>query len=289
MANLKRRLPNNVAGDFYVDDTCINCDTCRRLAPEVFADDGDYSFVQAQPQTNRATREALRALLACPTASIGTQGKQKAREVMDDFPMPIEDEVYYCGFHHPDSFGANSYFIRHSQGNWLIDSPRWTPHLKKVFTEWGGIDKIFLTHQDDVSDASRYAKFFGAERIIHRRDSKAIPDAEIQLEGTDPISMGQDFLIIPTPGHTRGHCVLLYKNKFLFSGDHLWRSRHTGRLGAGRRVSWYSWEEQTKSMAQLQNYPFTWVLPGHGRRAHLPETQMKSELKDLIEQMAATP
>jgi hypothetical protein len=34
---------------------------------------------------------------------------------MEDFPLPIEDEVFYCGFNAESSFGANSYFIRHPE------------------------------------------------------------------------------------------------------------------------------------------------------------------------------
>jgi len=289
MANVKRRLPNNSPGDFFVDDTCINCDTCRQLAPTVFADDGDYSFVKSQPHSTEETRQALHALLACPTSSIGTTGTQKAREAMADFPMLLSPPVYYCGFNHRDSFGANSYFIRHPEGNWLVDSPRWTPHLQKTFRAWGGIQKIFLTHRDDVSDAARYAESFSAERIIHQQDASAMPDAEILIRGREPQSFGADFLIIPTPGHTRGHCVLLFQNNFLFSGDHLWWSRRTRHLGAGRSVSWYSWKEQTESMAKLLDYSFSWVLPGHGRRAHMPPNKMKGELQDLVEHMRKTP
>jgi hypothetical protein len=34
MADYKKRVPNNLAGKFFVDSTCINCDTCRQLAPD---------------------------------------------------------------------------------------------------------------------------------------------------------------------------------------------------------------------------------------------------------------
>ncbi len=51
MADKSKRLARNVAGEFYVDSTCINCDTCRQLAPDVFDESGDFSFVYAQPQT----------------------------------------------------------------------------------------------------------------------------------------------------------------------------------------------------------------------------------------------
>ncbi|HZC81910.1 MAG TPA: ferredoxin, partial [Nitrospiraceae bacterium] len=36
MADVAKRLPTNIDGSFFVDSTCINCDTCRQLAPKSF-------------------------------------------------------------------------------------------------------------------------------------------------------------------------------------------------------------------------------------------------------------
>src|SRR5262245_61745421 len=222
MADPKKRLPMNVDGDFFVDSSCINCDTCRQLAPQVFGEEGDFSYVRAQPRDSEETRQALRALVSCPTGSIGTKNKGAAREVMTDFPLPLEDEVFYCGFNSQKSFGGNSYFVKHPNGNWLIDSPKFLPVLIQHFREMGGIRYIFLTHRDDVAEAARYAKEFSSQRVIHRRDLSAQPEAEIVVEGIEPQEIRPDFLVIPTPGHTAGHMVLLYRNRFLFTGDHLW-------------------------------------------------------------------
>jgi glyoxylase-like metal-dependent hydrolase (beta-lactamase superfamily II) len=167
----------------------------------------------------------------------------------------------------------------------MVDSPKWMPHLVKRFEEMGGLRYIFLTHQDDVADAERYAVHFGAERIIHRAELRAQPDAEIVLDGEEQIQFKNDFLIIPTPGHTRGHCVLLYRNKYLFSGDHLWWSRNRKALSAGRSVAWYSWREQARSMKKLLDYDFEWVLPGHGERIHLSSEQVEADLHALVERM----
>src|SRR5271156_6478096 len=104
MADIKKRLPTNVNGEFFVDSTCINCDTCRQLAPEVFEDAGETSYVKTQPRSPQEVRDAVRAILACPTGSIGTLNKNSSSEVMEDFPLPIEDGVFYCGFNSPKSF-----------------------------------------------------------------------------------------------------------------------------------------------------------------------------------------
>src|SRR5436305_2791081 len=98
MANPKRRVPENVPGDFFVDSTCIDCDTCRQIAPAVFGQEAATSFVKAQPTAGADRRVALRALLACPTGSIGDLGGDDVKAVMDDFPLPVEGPVSYCVF-----------------------------------------------------------------------------------------------------------------------------------------------------------------------------------------------
>ncbi|HLX12432.1 MAG TPA: MBL fold metallo-hydrolase [Bacteroidota bacterium] len=289
MANYNKRLPGNVDGEFFVDSTCIDCDACRQLAPDVFREDGNFSSVYSQPKTGEERRSALRALLACPTGSIGTLEKIGIKEVYDDFPLAIEGDVSYCGFNSPDSFGGNSYFIRGADGNWLIDSPKFVHFLVKKFEQLGGIRRIFLTHRDDVADAEKFAQHFHAERIIHRYELSAQPDAEIVIEGDEPVQLEPDFLVVPTFGHTKGHCTLLYKNRFLFSGDHLWWSRNHQRLNAGRDVCWYDWRMQADSMARLLDHSFEWVLPGHGQKVKLPREEMKAQLSALVQIMTTPP
>ncbi len=45
MATVAARLPENVPGEFYVDRSCIDCDTCRRIAPAVFEEGEGHAFV----------------------------------------------------------------------------------------------------------------------------------------------------------------------------------------------------------------------------------------------------
>src|SRR5256885_11724561 len=105
MASLNKILPQNVPGNWFVDSTCIDCDTCRQLAPRVFGEADGYSFVQKQP-TDADERLALLALVSCPTGSIGTRGRSNAKLVLDDFPLLIDGDVYYCGFTSPKSYGG---------------------------------------------------------------------------------------------------------------------------------------------------------------------------------------
>lgn len=225
MASVTNRLSNSVEGNYYVDSTCINCDTCREIAPNVFQEKEGYSIVIKQPETDTEILNTKHAIFACPSGSIGSVDYFDRDEIRNDFPIKIDDNVYYNGFNSPKSYGAKSYFIKHKSGNWLIDSPKYSKLLIEKFEEMGGLKYIFLTHRDDVANADKFAEKFGAKRIIHYYDRSAQKDSEILVKGFDPVEIETDFLVIPTPGHTKGHTVLLYGNKFLFTGDHLyWRS-----------------------------------------------------------------
>ena len=225
MANVSKSVPENVPGDFFVDSTCIDCDTCRQIAPVVFAETGEYAYVHAQPIHAHGRRVALQALVSCPTGSIGSRGDDRPQEVMDDFPLHIDGPVFYCGYNSPKSYGGNSYFIQHSDGNWLVDSPKFQSHLVKRLESLGGVRRIFLTHRDDVADADHFARHFGADRIIHRRELQSQPEAEIVVDGDDPIELASGLRAIVTSGHTAGHMCLLFDNRYLFTGDHLWWNR----------------------------------------------------------------
>lgn len=284
MADPKKRLDTNSLGNFFVDATCINCDTCRQLAPRSFEEVGEFSAVTTQPVSDDGLHQAYQALLACPVGSIGTQRSDKMRlkEAMSSFPLLLEGDVFYCGFNSEKSFGANSYFVQHPAGNWLIDSPRYIKHLVDAFERMGGLRYVFLTHEDDVADAAKYADRFGATRIIHRADAEVMPDAEWIVDGAETIDLTPLFRLIPVPGHTPGSCALLYNDRFLFTGDHLWWDPETRSLDAPRRLVWRS-RALVHSIRKLVDYRFEWVLAGHGDRIKLSPEEMREHLRVLVD------
>jgi len=288
MANIQKRLPENVPGDFFVDNTCIDCDACRQIAPETFRDHGDYSVVYQQPQSSDQLQLALMSLVACPTGSIGSLQRHDYRLGIDAFPSHLSENVYFCGFTAESSFGAWSYLIVRSDaegGNVLVDSPRFASQLTNRLKAQGGVTSMFLTHRDDVAHHQEFAQRFGCRRIMHEADGARRLGIEEIVQGEEDVWIDDDLLVIPTPGHTRGHMVLLYKNKFLFTGDHLAWSPSRNTLTAFRSVNWYSWPEQIRSMEKLLNYDFEWVLPGHGRIHHDSCENMRAHLKRCISWM----
>ncbi|MEW5318489.1 MAG: hypothetical protein WDW38_009707 [Sanguina aurantia] len=248
--------PENVAGDFFVDHTCIDCDTCRSMAPAVYGRVGDQSAVTHQPTSSEDRVEALKALLSCPTFSIHTAHKssQELQAAQQALPSPVKgaEGIFFCGWNSEKSFGGNSYLLQRPQGNILIDSPRFNPVLARRLAALGGVSYIFLTHRDDVADHAKWAKHFGCPRIIHKGEvNEDTAACEIQLEGegpwgppeTLPLSSGHasassvpdtvsdskegsatadDVTFIWTPGHTEFHvCMYHPASHTLFAGDHL--------------------------------------------------------------------
>lgn len=77
MAEKEDRYEDNVAGKFYVDDQCIDCDLCRETAPNNFTrnDDGGHSFVYKQPTTDEEKEQCIEAMEGCPVEAIGDDGE----------------------------------------------------------------------------------------------------------------------------------------------------------------------------------------------------------------------
>ncbi|KAJ6720761.1 METALLO-BETA-LACTAMASE FAMILY PROTEIN [Salix viminalis] len=284
------RRPQNIEGDFFVDHTCIDCDTCRWMAPQVFTRIGEMSAVFKQPTSGEERLKALQALLSCPTSSIHTEKPASdILQVQKTFPSPIDQQripgVYHCGYHSEKSYGAASFLIVHPEGNIIIDSPRYTERLARNIEMLGGARYMFLTHEDDVADHRRWSERLSCDRVLHSGDvDNSTADVETKLQGTGPWNLGKDVQLIHTPGHTEGSVCLFYKPlKILFTGDHLLMTE-TG-LSICERYNKCSVQMQVDSVLKLLEIDFNWIIPGHGRRVEFKDREEKdSILKAFVEE-----
>lgn len=78
MADKSEKWPENVTGKFYVDEQCIDCDLCRETAPDYFErnEDGGYSYVSRQPDSDDGVEQCMEALEGCPVDAIGDDGDE---------------------------------------------------------------------------------------------------------------------------------------------------------------------------------------------------------------------
>lgn len=76
MADSQKKWPDNVAGAYFVDDQCIDCDACRSEAPSNFTrnEAHGYSYVYKQPSSPQEEAACKAAMDACPVEAIGKSG-----------------------------------------------------------------------------------------------------------------------------------------------------------------------------------------------------------------------
>lgn len=308
MADARRRHPRDRGGAWFADTTCIACDVARLLAPGLIAEDArGLSYFTREPATEEERRQAWRAMLACPSASIGGE-----KPPPDVFPWELTPGVWMLGYNARESFGATSWLLARPEGNVMVDAPRWSSALaeridamaadgvvsaraaggrqrrsqlvESAATErsaFDGVAHIFLTHRDDVADHDRYAARFGATEWIHEDDADAAPGARTFRDET---TLARGLRMIPTPGHTRGSAMLLADERHLFTGDSLAWDRESQDLAAFKDFTWYSWAEQKRSLARLaETARFEWALPGHGGWGRADD--MPRRLRALVARM----
>ena len=77
MANKNAKVAKNVAGKYYVDDSCINCGQCHDMAPDFFVEDPDAGVMYVAKQPNSTEEAALckQTLDNCPVEAIGDDGE----------------------------------------------------------------------------------------------------------------------------------------------------------------------------------------------------------------------
>ena len=77
MADIDNKFEDNVAGKFYVDNECIDCNLCREIAPDNFKanEESGYSYVYKQPEDQGEADACLQAVDDCPVEAIGSDGE----------------------------------------------------------------------------------------------------------------------------------------------------------------------------------------------------------------------
>ncbi|HEX2022051.1 MAG TPA: MBL fold metallo-hydrolase [Candidatus Thermoplasmatota archaeon] len=282
VADPRRRNLLDKGGGWFVDTTCIDCDVARQLAPGLIeADERGLSYFARPPATPEEEAMAWRALLSCPTGSIGARGRKPPA---DAFPFEVAPGAFLLGYNSADSFGASAYLVPRPGGNLMVDAPRWVPALADAIERRGGVAHVLLTHRDDVADWDRYAARFGARVWIHKDDADAAPGASDVFR--DEVEVAPGVAALPVPGHTRGSAMFLVDDRLLFTGDSLAWSRELDDLHAFRDATWHSWEVQADALEKLAaRATFEWVLPGHGGRGRAPPEEMRRRLRALVGRM----
>ncbi|WP_373372067.1 MBL fold metallo-hydrolase [Nannocystis bainbridge] len=289
-------------------------------------EDGAFTGVLRQPHSEEDLIAARTAVAACPVGAIKLlRGASRVRRgalgsPWRGYPRPIEDNVWIVGPPSMKNIGATTYFIERDGGGVLIDPPRPSEALFRWLADHGGVRWLFLTHRDHAHHhAEIAARFPDCRRLIGAADVNLRENSFLATTGDVEIKLGSELrpctlegqplseaearqaelVVLPQPGHTAGSICLLYRGRFLFTGDHLAWSRVLGHIVAFRVQCWEDWERQTHSVRYLAAAAeagwlrFTWILPGHGEWQRLPSDGSAAEtaaaLRRTVEWMERQP
>lgn len=178
MENTPKKLPENVAGIYYVNDQCIDCLLCEDIAPANLKRNHDraYFYVYKQPETPEEEALCKQVMWACPVDAIWNNGDGVDRS---DGRVPVipattrlrsaadnNDDRIDCPFcrkmHYPGSAAAE-------QEEWSWDDDARCQHL------------MFL-----AVDISTYSGFAFRSQLFNRHFNLTRDDEiEIPSEG-DP-------------------------------------------------------------------------------------------------------
>lgn len=90
IAPYKKPRRQNVPGNLYVDESCIDCDVCRWMCPSIYGRKGVKSAVIKQPVSTDDKLHAYAAMIACPVGSIRTVVSDPvAKDALNAFPAEV--------------------------------------------------------------------------------------------------------------------------------------------------------------------------------------------------------
>ena len=182
---------------------------------------------------------------------------------------------------------TNCYLVFSTTHAFLVDAPFGSfDHVHALLQEEKlSLTHVFLTHShwDHIGDLKKICEHYTAAVYVHTSDAYNIEkpgsDGIPTFENPEAILLDsargdqkllnqkilrlidQDWMILPTPGHTPGGlCLFHSKEKVLFSGDTLFK----GAYGNISRTTGNS-KHMIESLKKLAQLPAeTIVFPGHG-------------------------
>lgn len=262
--------------------------------------------MKSQPFSVETRTHALRAVLACPTASICTESPMLTLQAAESFPLPVTGtlsptpvpDVFYNGFTSRESFGCASWLLIHRGRNpyaIMFDCPRFyrplADAINKTAEAVGGVKYIVLSHKDDTAWHAEWAAALRAKRVIHSEEcteSQGTDECEVKLSSSDfPYKLADGAELLHMPGHSVGSITMLHRpSESLFTGDHIAYFPRLHNLAASTMYCTHSWKLQIESVERLKDVPFLHGWPGHRRHFHFTdEQQRRRKIEEAVEFM----
>ena len=133
-----------------------------------------------------------------------------------------------AGLSFAPSMHIRALLLRRKPGNLLVFSAATVADDARAIEELGGISRQYLNHWHEAAfgGGDRVASTFGAPLFCHEGDRESTTETTKVAETFSARHMqGDDFEVIPIPGHTSGATAYLWdsgEHRCLFTGDTLY-------------------------------------------------------------------
>lgn len=175
----------------------------------------------------------------------------------------------YASEPEPLGFGPSleirAFLLRRERGNLLLYRSAALEREVREISGLGGIFRQYLNHRHEASPAcDRVAEAFGAPLYVHEEDAAAASEVcEVSGTFSGRHRLGDDFEVIPVPGHTPGATAFLWdigERRVLFTGDTIFFVRGRWRGAVLDGIS--DRERYIESLELLRSLEFDTVVPG---------------------------
>lgn len=163
------------------------------------------------------------------------------------------------------SLQIRAFLLQREQGNLLVYRSAALEQEADVVAELGGISRQYLNHHHEASPTcDQVARAFGATLYIHEGDAReAAERCNVDETFFERHHLGEDFEVIPTPGHTEGATAFIWdtgEHRVLFTGDTIFFVRGKWRAAVLDGIS--DRERYIESLELIRTLDFDLVVPG---------------------------
>ncbi len=163
------------------------------------------------------------------------------------------------------SLEIRAFLLQREQGNLLLYRSATLEQDVEAVNNLGGISRQYLNHHHEASPACDWvAKTFNAPLHVHEKEAPSVSETcNVDETFSERNHLGDDFEVIPIPGHTSGATAFLWdtgEHRTLFTGDTIFFSRGRWRAAVLDGIS--DRERYIESLELIRTLDFDLIVPG---------------------------
>jgi len=190
------------------------------------------------------------------------------------------------------SLAIRAFLLQRSQGNLLVYRADTLEREIEAVSELGGVARQYLNHRHEASFSSDWvARTFRAPLAVHEADAPEVSkSAHVDETFSERHRLGDDFEVIPTPGHTGGATAFLWDSgphRCLFTGDTIY---FRGGEWVAAVLGFSDRERYSESLELIRELDFDVIVPwaatvGEPAHAVIDRSEAERRIDAILERV----